>query len=166
MIIIELRRHSNRVSPSPHLNQEGVEKARKVGNELGDFDKVISSNAPRAIETAVAMGYAVDMQSQFLDTFGQRIQDKHGWPMTFQEISTLLEISEILRKFAEEQFNFYMSLLERIETGQSILIVSHGGVMDIPFVYSLKMIGIEPKGEDFSYCEGFRFHFNDFELAR
>ncbi len=31
MKIIELRRHSKRVKPSPHLTQDGVELARKVG---------------------------------------------------------------------------------------------------------------------------------------
>ena len=60
MKIIEHRRHSIREKPSKHISQEGVNLARKVGEEMGEFDRVFSSTAPRAIETTVAMGYAVE----------------------------------------------------------------------------------------------------------
>jgi broad specificity phosphatase PhoE len=60
---IEVRRHSitekSRGSGS-HLSQEGVALARRVGSSLGSFASVVTSASPRAIETALAMGYAVD----------------------------------------------------------------------------------------------------------
>ncbi len=43
-----------------HLSASGVELARLVGMQLGAFGYVLTSASPRAIETAVAMGYAVD----------------------------------------------------------------------------------------------------------
>jgi hypothetical protein len=43
-----------------HLSAEGVVLARLVGESLGPFASVVTSASPRAIETAVAMGFAVD----------------------------------------------------------------------------------------------------------
>ena len=60
MRYLEVRRHSKRVRPGQHLSQWGVLLARRVGDELGPFDRVVTSPLPRCIETAVAMGFAVD----------------------------------------------------------------------------------------------------------
>ena len=43
-----------------HLSAEGVVLARQVGESLGPFASVVASASPRAVETAVAMGFAVD----------------------------------------------------------------------------------------------------------
>jgi broad specificity phosphatase PhoE len=42
------------------LSQEGVALAREVGASMGPFVCVVTSVVPRARETAVAMGFAVD----------------------------------------------------------------------------------------------------------
>ena len=49
-----------RTPPSEHLSREGVDLARRVGATLGSYDLVVTSDLPRAIETAIVMGYAVD----------------------------------------------------------------------------------------------------------
>jgi hypothetical protein len=53
-----------------HLSQDGVTLARFVGESLGRFAHVLTPPLPRAIETAVAMGYAVldtaDLPSGYL----------------------------------------------------------------------------------------------------
>jgi Histidine phosphatase superfamily (branch 1) len=43
-----------------HLSAEGVALARLVGESLGPFAAVVTSASPRAIETALAIGFAVD----------------------------------------------------------------------------------------------------------
>ena len=63
---IEHRRHSWRSPTGVHLTQQGVELARRVGETMGKFDIVITSDLPRAFETAIAMGYAVDSQAKAL----------------------------------------------------------------------------------------------------
>jgi hypothetical protein len=62
---LEVRRHSitkksGARGPRSQLFQEGVDLARLVGRSLGSFAFVVTSASPRAIETALAMGYAVD----------------------------------------------------------------------------------------------------------
>src|SRR3954453_1958061 len=60
MRILEIRRHARRERPAQHLIQRGVTMARRLGKKLGPFDRVVSSPLPRCVETAVAMGFAVD----------------------------------------------------------------------------------------------------------
>ena len=56
MKILEVRRHSIRSPLSDHLNQTGVTLARLVGQNIGPFDRVVTSTLPRAFETAISMG--------------------------------------------------------------------------------------------------------------
>ena len=58
MRTLEVRRHTHRNAPQPHLSQLGVDLARQVGDEMGKFDRVVTSTVPRAFETALAMGHA------------------------------------------------------------------------------------------------------------
>src|SRR6516162_1871467 len=65
MRTIEIRRHSytkkgDGRGQGSHLSQEGVALARRIGGAIGPFDLVLTSPAPRALETAIAMGFAVD----------------------------------------------------------------------------------------------------------
>jgi hypothetical protein len=67
---LEVRRHSHTKkdaaqSRGSHLSAEGVSLARLVGESLGPFALVVTSESPRAIETAVAMGFAVDDTVEF-----------------------------------------------------------------------------------------------------
>ena len=62
---LEVRRHSLTKKGAArgrgsHLSAEGIALARLVGESLGPFARVVTSASPRAIETAVAMGFAVD----------------------------------------------------------------------------------------------------------
>ncbi len=62
MRTLEVRRHSLRKAGTggSQLSQAGVELARAIGAEIGPFQWVATSTYPRARETAIAMGFAVD----------------------------------------------------------------------------------------------------------
>ena len=62
MRTLEVRRHTMRVKPGQHLSQAGVDLARRIGNTVGPFQRVVTTSIPRAFETAIAMGCAVDEQ--------------------------------------------------------------------------------------------------------
>ena len=83
MRILEIRRHTMRTKPGQHLSQAGVDLARLVGMRVGPFDRVITSTIPRAFETAIAMGFAVDEQ---LDQIARMPDDVEvPWPADFAE---------------------------------------------------------------------------------
>ncbi len=58
MRVLEVRRHSL-VKDRVHLSQAGVDLARRVGAGTGPFDRVVTSQITRTLETAIAMGFAV-----------------------------------------------------------------------------------------------------------
>lgn len=63
MKILEVRRHSFRKQGGgSQLSQVGVEYARRLGVTMGSFAYVATSVSPRARETAIAMGFAVDQE--------------------------------------------------------------------------------------------------------
>ena len=82
MKTIEIRRHSIRTIPGDHLNQQGVTLARLVGQNLGPFDRVVTSTLPRAFETAIAMGFAVDEQNELMSTYGNEVGREAPWPLS------------------------------------------------------------------------------------
>jgi hypothetical protein len=62
---LEVRRHSlTKKGPArgrgSHLSAQGIALARAVGAQLRPVAYVLTSASPRAIETAIAMGLAVD----------------------------------------------------------------------------------------------------------
>ena len=62
---LEVRRHSLTKKGAArgagsHLSVAGVEVARRVGTSIERVRYVITSDAPRAQETAIAMGFAID----------------------------------------------------------------------------------------------------------
>ncbi len=64
---IELQRHTMRIKPAQHLLQAGVTHSRQIGHNMRAFDRAITSRLPRAYETAIAMGLAVDQQYKSFD---------------------------------------------------------------------------------------------------
>lgn len=72
-----------RSKPGAHLSQEGVTLARFIGQGLGPFDRVVTSTLPRAFETAIAMGFAVDEQIELMSTYGYDVEHEVPWPQSF-----------------------------------------------------------------------------------
>jgi broad specificity phosphatase PhoE len=64
-----------------HLSAEGVALARVVGEALGPFALVVTSASPRAVETAIAMGFAVDDTLELPSGYVPGEVDHHDqWP--------------------------------------------------------------------------------------
>ena len=72
MSTIEIQRHcftkkGQARGKGSHLSADGVLQARRIGEQImgeqiGPFDLVLTSHIPRTLETALAMGFAVDEQ--------------------------------------------------------------------------------------------------------
>ncbi|MBS1962095.1 MAG: histidine phosphatase family protein [Bdellovibrionales bacterium] len=130
MKTIEHRRHALRTKPSPHLNAKGVAIAREVGEKAGPFARVISSPKRRAVETAVAMGFAVDETYSVLKSIPKDLNDfvphDAGFSAFFEAIPDAPEAERYLEKLR----NLFARELEKIPEGGRLLVVSHGGVVE------------------------------------
>ena len=83
MRTIEIRRHcytkkGDARGKGSHLSAAGVAQARRIGVEIGPFNLVVTSHIPRTLETAIAMGFAVDDQWNVLGDIPASVWDEIG----------------------------------------------------------------------------------------
>ena len=102
MKTLEIRRHSIRSPLGDHLNQTGVTLARLVGQNIGPFDRVVTSTLPRAFETAIAMGFAVDEQNELMSTFGSAVESEAPWPQPFTNYAEIIKQEGAAARYATE----------------------------------------------------------------
>ena len=95
---LEVRRHSltrkgTARGHGSHLSAEGVALARKVGESMGPFAYVVTSVSLRAIETATAMGFAVDDTIELPSGYVPGEVDHHDqwrWPRPYRTYAELI----------------------------------------------------------------------------
>ena len=172
MNLIEHRRHSMRHKPGEHLNQAGVDLARRVGTDLGPFDLVFSSTTPRAFETAIAMGFAVDEQLPGIETLPPGFEDEINWDAGYLAFVHAIRKSPdgVVARYARSMLDLHTEIASRLKEGERALIISHGGVVEA------SAVGCVPEANykgwpDCDYCEGIRLtydsgSFTDIELLR
>jgi broad specificity phosphatase PhoE len=147
-----------RARPGKHLTREGVRLARDVGAHLGDFDLVVTSDVPRAIETAAAMGYASDRQVEDLSSlFGS--DDEVDWASGCAAIAKALPGSKRLGRAARKHAGLLSEVAASLPDDGRALIVSHGGVIELGVVGLLPSQDFSTWGPWCGYCEGVRLSF-------
>jgi broad specificity phosphatase PhoE len=132
MRVVEHRRHSHRDPAGIHLSREGVELARRLTPTIGRFDRVVTSPKPRAVETAEALGFAVDA---FVPDLGGMPDDAApalgGLDLrSFADYVRLVDRSEVAAQYARRQADRLREELERTPEGGRMLAVSHGGIVE------------------------------------
>lgn len=156
MKTLEIRRHSIRSQGGNHLNQKGISLARKVGQGLGPFQFVATSSLPRAFETAIAMGFAVDEQNDLMNTYGGAVEREAPWPLPFYHYSEIVKQDGAAAQYAYQLMDYYTAILDRINDGDSALVVNHGGVVELGVVACLPDTDFLAWGDAVDYCEGAR----------
>jgi broad specificity phosphatase PhoE len=161
MKTLEIRRHSIRSPLGNHLNQTGVMLARWVGQDIGPFERVVTSTLPRAFETAVAMGFAVDEQNELLNTYGGAIEKEAPWPQPFASYAEIVKRGGAAAKYADTLAKYYTDMMNTISEGRSALVINHGGVVELGVVACLPGLDFSAWGDSVKYCEGARLYWDD-----
>ncbi len=154
MKTIEIRRHSKRDKSSPHLTQEGLDFARKVGRDMGPYYKVFTSDLPRALETAIAMGFAVDDQIEVLGDYPDDLEGEIEWGGGFPAISEAYRKSKKVQKLGNSLAKALFDLAKETPKGKRILVISHGGLVELALVACLPEDDHSRWGKPFSFCQG------------
>src|SRR5262245_41336919 len=130
MWVVEHRRHSMRTKPGQHLNQSGVELARRVGAGLGRFDRVITSLIPRAFETAIAMGFAVDEQLDAISVMPEGVLAEVDWRAGCAAFQRAALASGEAARYVVQQAEAMRAIAAGLPEGGRALVVSHGGILE------------------------------------
>ncbi len=161
MKTIEIRRHSIRSKPGEHLNQPGVTLARLVGQNLGPFDRVVTSTVPRAIETAIAMGFAVDDFNETMSSYGNDVEREAPWPLSIAEYARIIRKGGATAQYANQLVAIYIKLADYLMDGRAALVINHGGIAEMGVVACLPNADHVAWGSHFDYCEGIRLFWDD-----
>ena len=161
MKTIEIRRHSIRSKPGDHLNQPGVTLARLVGQNLGPFDRVVSSTLPRAIETAIAMGFAVDEFNETMSSYGNDVEREAPWPLSLAGYAEAVSTGGAIIHYANQLVAVYIKLANYLADGRAALVINHGGVAEIGAVACLPNADHVAWGSHFECCEGIRLFWDN-----
>ena len=165
MRYIEHRRHSIR-DASGHLSQHGVTLARRVGATIGPFEMTFTSPKPRAFETAIAMGCAVEDQLDVLAEWTDDISDAadHGG---FAAVGALVRGNGAAAKVARASRRALFDIARSLGDGRAALVVSHSGVVEGSVMACMPGLDGLALGHGVGYCEGVRLAFeqDDFVSA-
>ena len=160
MRTLEVRRHTHRNSPQPHLSQLGVDLARQVGEEMGKFDRVITSTVPRAFETALAMGYAVDEQIEQLGMMSEEVTAIIPWNVGFAAWARAALTSPVVTRYTQAMAWLWRSIVHALPDGGRALIISHGGIVEAGTVGCALASTTITDDAACGYCEGVRLTFD------
>ncbi len=161
MRTLEVRRHTMRRKPGQHLSQDGIDLARLVGETSGPYSLVVTSPIPRAIETAIAMGFEVDETMESLAHIPKGVQHSIAqWPCRFSAVSDAVGSDGRAAKFGADLARVWRGIVERVPEGAQALIVTHGGLVEVGAVAALPDLPHEEWGGPIGYCEGVRLTFD------
>jgi broad specificity phosphatase PhoE len=153
-------RHSNRERHVAHLNQAGVTRARKVGERLGVFAQVYCSPAMRAIETAVAMGYAVtEERDELALPDGKALSRELDTIRRFEDAARLLRAGAHIPAYGVQLRAFVEEAVASLHDHNDLLMISHGGLIEVLALAccpSARAAQLEP---ELSFCDGVRLEF-------
>lgn len=165
MKTIDVLRHTMRSKPGQHLSQAGIDLAREVGKRLGPYDLVVASPLPRAIETALVMGYAVTDFVEEISDMPEDVGAAIGWPAAFAHIAAVLARGGAPAKFARMQARAWEAIAEKLAEDGRALVISHGGIIEMGAVALFGEPGPQCWGEALAYCEGVRLTFDGDRLT-
>jgi broad specificity phosphatase PhoE len=166
--MVEVRRHSytkkgESRGVGSHLSADGVRLARAVGAETGPFEYVAVSAQPRTLETAIAMGYAVDAIGDVIgdvDWDGLLAEVGHhewwAWEHPFAMFAATVKRGGATTRLGEAVRTAWLDASHRTGAGGSALVVSHGRVIETGLVTCFPDADHRLWGASFSHCEGVR----------
>ncbi len=165
MKTLEVRRHSLRKQGGgSQLSQAGVEYARQLGASMGPFAYVATSVSPRARETAIAMGFAVDQEIVTLasDEAMYAEMEASGWwraPQPLVALAAVTAAKGATWRYGSALIALWRDLLTPLLDGAAALVIAHSGEIETALVTCFPHADHAAWGGPFGYCEGVRLIF-------
>lgn len=164
MPVLEIRRHAERADRPDNesaLSPAGHAMAGALAKRAGRFALVVASPLPRAKETAQLIAGRLDAIEAGLlpDMGGIAGNQLYGELRTLADWSRLLREREDARRFALDQLRTWGALASRVGERDTILAISHGGIIELPALALTERLGQRLEGPTFGYCEGVRVNF-------
>ena len=159
---VQIRRHSftkkgEARGRGSHLSREGVLAARRLGASLGRFDTVLASTSPRTMETAIAMGAAVDDLIEMPSPVETGEIDFHAWRTwddPFATLRTMADASPAVNAYLTDQVARLVDALDHLADEGSALVIGHGGWIESVIARLVDHPPATPLGGSFWHLDG------------
>jgi broad specificity phosphatase PhoE len=159
MPLLEIRRHAQRADVKNNessLSPAGRAMVETLAKRAPRYALVLSSPLPRAKETAQGIAGRLDgIDAGLLPEMGGVIGDR-----IFGEMRSLADWEEVLaeredaRNFAHEQLKTWAGIAARASENDRVLVVSHGGIIELAALTLAKRLTQPLHGTAFGYGEG------------
>lgn len=140
---LEVRRHAytkkgEARGRGSHLSAVGVAEARAVGADMGPFHAVFVSDVPRTLETAIAMGFAVDdvLEIGWDETIHDELPHHvwWSWDEPFVRFADLVARGGAVAKMAHGVADTWRRVIDGTPEASASLVISHGSVIESALV--------------------------------
>lgn len=165
MKTLDVRRHSIRKQGGgSQLSQEGVTVARLLGASMGPFARVVTSVVPRARETAIAMGFAVDHEIVTLvddrEVYAE-LAAARSWEAAepFAVLGRVIRSGGATFRYAHSLAGVWRDILTPLPAGAGALLIGHSGDLELGLVACIPNADYSGWGAMFGPCEGARLVF-------
>lgn len=166
---LEVRRHSltkkgTERGHGSHLSADGVALARRIGEEVGPVAYAVTNGLSRSVETAIAMGCAVDADIPLPSGYvpGEVAHhDQWQWPQPYVHYARLLANGTGLAAVAARHSEVWVGAVENVADGETALIISSGGSIEPTLVACFADDDHAAWGKPFSHCDGARLAYED-----
>jgi broad specificity phosphatase PhoE len=166
MKTLEVRRHSLRKDGAgSQLSQAGVDLARQLGASMGPFARVVASVVPRARETALAMGFAVDQELVTMAT-DEGVYAEFETSRWAEEEAPLAALARLVAQrgaawlYAQRLAAHWRDILMPLQEGEAALLIAHSGDIESVLVVLFPEADHAAWGKPFDCCEGARLAFD------
>jgi broad specificity phosphatase PhoE len=140
-----------------HLSAEGVGLARRVGAAIGVFEQVIVTPVPRTMETALAMGFAVDDVVEPVCGYVAGEFEHHAqweWDQPYVRFAEMIGRGGKLAGAAAVDAARWRAVVAALPPGGRALVISHGGSIEPVAVACLPAADHAAWGAPLSHCDG------------
>ncbi|GII93380.1 histidine phosphatase family protein [Sinosporangium siamense] len=166
---LDVRRHSltkkgTARGRGSHLSADGVALARLIGAGAGPYERVVTSSSPRAVETAVAMGFAVDDTVEMPSGYVEGVIPKHAqweWAAPYARFAEIVRTGGVAAGVAEAHRAIWTDTVGGVPEGGTALLVGHGGGIEFALVACLQEDSHASWGAPFAHGDGVRLGFAD-----
>ncbi len=168
---IQIRRHSITKhglarGHGSHLSAAGVRLARTVGETTGPFDLVLTSTVPRTLETAIALGWAVDEQLAVLGDLPPAVLAEIGhharwtWAAPFARFAAIVGSGGATARLGRQQEETWRQALEAVPAQGRVLVISHGRIIEAGLVTCFPDGAFAQWGAPFGHLEGVELQYS------
>ena len=156
-------RHAHRNGKNKHISQEGLKKANQVGSSLPSFNVVLSSISIRAVETTIAMGFAINDTINFenAELKDSPPSDSQQHFDKFEEFNQNIQEFPYYKQYSNNLVQLLTNALEKYQHSEKILIISNGGVIEYRTIGYLPNLDYTEWGSCVENCQGVKLEFEN-----